>query len=91
MVCLATKPEEMAGAKFGLGMNVTWYTTDPGSFFSGRSRYKSFTLGPGSLTTYYSANGSETGWTFSVVGRGFGLQYGLEDGEVEGSMLPLIK
>ena len=63
------------GARLGLGLSLTIYYTAAERFFKGTGKYTSITLGPVTLIRYENPCGKMTGWTISLLGRGFGLTY----------------
>ena len=76
-------PEQVPGARLGLGPNLTYYKGDSRDFFKGKMKYTMLTIIFVSFTKYTDPDTCETtGWTVSIGGKGFGLT-GFEEGTSE--------
>jgi hypothetical protein len=62
-----------AGAALGLGVNVTVYFVDAGSFFPGKLFYTTYVIGPIAMTfSEDPCTGRVIGVTISPLGKGLG-------------------
>jgi hypothetical protein len=67
-------PNEIPGARIGLGPNLTIYYPDSRKFFNGEINYTMMTLFIVSLIKHTDRCTGETiGWTISLGGKGIGL------------------